>query len=57
MNSLRRLVAVIRVRLGVYQGFASGVDQDDKNGLKLTNEQVERLRKGTIALFTCSIHP
>jgi hypothetical protein len=58
MNSLRRLVVDIRMRLGASRAVASEGNQDGKkNDLKLTDEQVEELRKGTSALYTSSIHP
>lgn len=61
MNSLIRFIFKIRrSRRAARQVLRKGAHEDDKRDkqdLTLTREQAERLKQGTMALFTSSIHP
>jgi hypothetical protein len=57
MNSLRRLILSIQMRRRATSQGSSEDDTKDKGDLVFTREQAEKLKKGTIALFTSSIHP
>jgi hypothetical protein len=61
MYSLKRLILSIQMRRraasqGSSEDFREG-DTKDKVNLTFTREQAEELKKGTVALFTSSIHP
>jgi hypothetical protein len=57
MNSLKRLILSIQMRRRATSQGSSEDDTKDKGDLVFTREQAEKLKKGTIALFTSSIHP